>query len=237
MIDFEPVEKRLARGNARYSLKNTVYNVEWDEEKHPRGEDGKFGTGGSGKKSEKKSEKKNQERLKTIQPQKEIPKPEIISKLGSSFMSYFMQDIDLWKNIDNDDELKAKGIDYIDGYHVTDMKTAEEGITGSSVDATGSTIGKIRDKATYMFFDPSDIEEGYAGIMGAKEKENTVVHVKIPVERIMELKWDSLFNVSFGTYSAGSIAGDVPPEWISGLYEYKQKNYNSCRKIKVYRVK
>lgn len=79
MIDFEPVEKRLARGNARYSLKNTVYNVEWEEEKHPRGEDGKFGTGGGSKKSGKKSEKK--EKLTTLNP------------TGGVFVDYKPEDI------------------------------------------------------------------------------------------------------------------------------------------------
>lgn len=51
MIDYEPLETRVARGNARYSLKN----AEFKEGDHPRGEDGKFGKGGG--KGEKKKEK------------------------------------------------------------------------------------------------------------------------------------------------------------------------------------
>jgi hypothetical protein len=52
MRDFETIDERLARGNSRYSLKNTVYNVEFDESKHPRDESGKFGTGGDGPEKE-----------------------------------------------------------------------------------------------------------------------------------------------------------------------------------------
>lgn len=43
MTDYELIETRLMRGNARYS-----FNAEFKEEDHPRGEDGKFGTGGGG---------------------------------------------------------------------------------------------------------------------------------------------------------------------------------------------
>lgn len=59
MIDFETPEIRLARGNARYSLKNTVYNVEFDESKHPRGDDGKFGTGSGSEKKETSDREKD----------------------------------------------------------------------------------------------------------------------------------------------------------------------------------
>lgn len=44
MTDYELLETRLMRGNARYS-----FNAEFKEEDHPRGEDGKFGTGYGGK--------------------------------------------------------------------------------------------------------------------------------------------------------------------------------------------
>jgi hypothetical protein len=41
-MDIELLSTRLKRGEQRYSLKNS----EWKESEHPRGEDGKFGTGG-----------------------------------------------------------------------------------------------------------------------------------------------------------------------------------------------
>jgi hypothetical protein len=85
MIDFEPVEKRLARGNARYSLNNTVYNVEFDEEKHPRGEDGKFGTGGSGS---KKSEKKKTDKTSSPEFKKWFGKSKVLDKEGNPLKVY-----------------------------------------------------------------------------------------------------------------------------------------------------
>lgn len=53
MIELEA--ERLARGNARYSLRNSA---EWKEEDHPRAEDGKFGTGGSSKEKKETKAKK-----------------------------------------------------------------------------------------------------------------------------------------------------------------------------------
>ena len=44
---------RLARGEARYSLRNSV---EFKEDEHPRAEDGKFGSGGSSKEEKSKDE-------------------------------------------------------------------------------------------------------------------------------------------------------------------------------------
>lgn len=53
MTDYELLETRLMRGNARYS-----FNAEFKEEDHPRGEDGKFGTGGKSVEEKGKSNKK-----------------------------------------------------------------------------------------------------------------------------------------------------------------------------------
>lgn len=62
MMELE--SDRLARGNARYSLKNAAYNTDFDESKHPRGADGKFGTGGTGKKTDKKEKAPGEKREK-----------------------------------------------------------------------------------------------------------------------------------------------------------------------------
>jgi len=222
-----------------------VYNGEFKEEDHPRGEDGKFGGGGGskGKKDEQQTKDKNE-----IKPQEQLPKPQVKEKMGNRFMSSMLQDIDGFGPIDNDDEykkqamkdirrqLKSKGIEYIDAYHVTDMKTKNEGIEGSSIDATGGYSGRIREKSVYMFFDPSDIKKGYDGITGAQNEENTIMHIKIPLNKLEDLRWDGLYNLTFDTYSAVRVLGDVPPEWIDGMYKYKHPNQNSRPRRFIYKA-
>jgi hypothetical protein len=239
---------RLARGESRYSLKNSK---EWDENKHPRAKDGKFGKGGSSKEREDdkpKLEKSDIKESKTeeIKPQSEIPKPKIPQKMGQKFLEGILSDIDGYGPIDDDDEYKKEafdnikrkleknGIEYIDAYHVTDMKSSEEGISGSSVDSTGGYGGNLRSKSVYMFFDPDDIPEGYQGIMGAHNPENTVMHIKIPLDKLKDFRWDSNYNVTYDTYSAVRMLGDVPSNWIDSMYKYKNKVDNAAP-ITVYR--
>jgi len=238
---------RLARGEDRYSLKNSK---EWEESKHPRAKDGKFGKGdGGSKKSEDQSESKktevNKPELK-IQPQSDIPKPQIPQKMGQKFLEDILSDIDSYGPIDDDDKYKKEafdnikrkieknGINYIDAYHVTDMKSSEEGISGSSVDSNGGYGGNIRSSSVYMFFDPDDISKGYQGIMGAHNPENTVMHIKIPLDKLKDFRWDSNYNISYDTYSAVRMLGDVPSDWIDSMYKYKNEVDNSAP-IKIYR--
>lgn len=61
MIELE--SERLARGVQRYSLRNAA---EFKESDHPRGEDGKFGSGGSKSKEKKDIDKK--EKITSLNP-------------------------------------------------------------------------------------------------------------------------------------------------------------------------
>jgi hypothetical protein len=224
--------------------------AKWEEEKHPRAKDGKFGKGGGSGKAEEKKEPKQVKVKKTekIKPQSEIPKPKISQVMGQKFLENMLQDIDSYGPEGDDDEYKKEafdnikrkleknGIDYIDAYHVTDMKSSKEGISGSSVDSTGSTSGNLRSKSVYMFFDPDDIDNGFQGIMGAHNPENTVMHIKIPLDKLKDMRWDSNYNITYDTYSATRILGDVPPEWIDSMYKYKQKIENACNKVRVHRA-
>lgn len=228
---------RLARGKRLYSFRNSA---EWKEDEHPRADDGKFGSGGKGNKKELES------KIEEIKPQSDIPKPKISEIMGQKFIENMLQDISDYGPIDDNDEYKQEafrnikkkleknGIEYVDGYHVTDMKSGKEGISGSSVDSAGSSGGNVREKSVYMFFDPDDIHKGYQGIMGAHDPENTVMHIKIPLDKLKDLRWDSNYNITYDTYSAVRVMGDVPPDWIDGMYKYKNEIDNSTNTIAVY---
>lgn len=85
MTDYELLETRLMRGNARYS-----FNAEFKEEDHPRGEDGKFGTGGDGAEGKDTAKK--------------------ITKKPSEQFTGFIKD---WINVDlseNVEETKKRGV-------------------------------------------------------------------------------------------------------------------------------
>jgi hypothetical protein len=166
---------------------------------------------------------------------REIPRPEIPRKLGQKFFEGMMQDIDGYGPLDaNDpyrkesykvmrDALEAKGVTHVDAYHVTDTDPdilRREGIRGTALDYIGRSSGNLRDSSVYMFLDPDDIKIGYDGIMGARRPMNTVVHLRIPLSKIEDLRWDSNFNVSFGTYSSVRLVGDVAPEMIAGYGIY-----------------
>jgi hypothetical protein len=247
MLELE--KDRLARGKRLYSLRNSS---EWKEDEHPRADDGKFGSGGT--KSESGDEdnlqeppQKERDKVEEIKPQSEIPKPQIEQKMGKEWLSGIAQYISDYAQKSNEDrdkkeafnyikrKLKSNGIEYIDAYHVTDMKTAAKGIKGSSVDATGSTSGNLRDKSVYMFLDPDEIKEGFQGITGAHGEENTIMHIKIPVNKLNDMRWDSNYNMTFGIHSAVRIPQDVPSKWIDGMYKYKNGIDNSVKQIAIYR--
>lgn len=167
-----------------------------------------------------------------IRPQSEVPKPQIPTVMGQKFFEGMLMDIDSYGPIEDDDKYKIEalgsikkkleknGIKYIDAYHVTDMESSLEGINGSSVDSIGRASDKSREKSVYMFLDPDDIKRGYPGIMGAEADVNTIMHIKIPLDKLKDMRWDSNFNITYDTYSAARILGDVPHEWIAGMYDY-----------------
>ena len=168
---------------------------------------------------------------------------------GQKFLEDLLQDIYSYGPVEDNNEykvdefhgiinqLKKAGIDHVDAYHVTDMKSSKDGISGSSVDPSGGYGENIRESSVYMFLDPYDIHRGYQGIMGAKNPENTVMHIKIPIDQLITMKGDGHFNNTFGTYSAVRIPKDIPSDWIDGMYKYKHKEEinNSQSKVTIYR--
>lgn len=165
-----------------------------------------------------------------------IPPPEIPKKLSQKQFEGILQDIDAFGPcLPKDDpdrvrefrsilsRLKAAGVDYIDMYHVTDASIHDfitDGITGSSVDHAGAFSGRLRSKSVYGFLDPDDIQDTYDGVLGAESDTPNVIHIKIPVANIINFRWDSNFNVTFGSYSGVRFIGNVPPKWIDGAYKY-----------------
>lgn len=166
-----------------------------------------------------------------------LPKSEIVEKMGPKFMGEMLRDIDLMGSVPHGpqreevfDELRAKlnekGIKYIDAYHVSDALPEilkRKGIHGSAVDYLGNYSGNVRDSSVYMFLDPEDISAGYGGILGAKAPVNTIVHVKIPLSKIGDLRYDGNFNLSFDTYSSVRMPGDIPSDMIFGYAKLDSK--------------
>ena len=160
-----------------------------------------------------------------------IPKP----KISGKELSPILQDIDSYGPLPNNDpykkqafdeirkSLKEKGVTHVDAYHVTDAPIdvlQKTGIKGTESDFIGRSGGNVRDSSVYMFLDPEDITRGYAGILGAKNPVNNVVHIKIPLSELDNMRWDSNFNITFDTYSSTRKIGNIPAEWISGVYKY-----------------
>jgi len=121
-------------------------------------------------------------------------------------------------------ELRSKGIEYIDAYHVTgaNAKTIlKEGIRGSGIDYIGKTgSGRDRPNSVYMFLDPDDIYNGFPGIIGTKSSGAKVVHIRIPIEEVKNLHSDSNFSLSFEAYSSIRKDGNIPVSWIKLIKDY-----------------
>jgi len=164
----------------------------------------------------------------------QIQKP----KIQGDTLSYLLQMVDMYGAEDADNrprvetyrdivkDLKSKGINNIDAYHVTDAVREDfdkSGIKGSALSYIGYKNGNLRDESVYLFLDPADIDLGYPGITGAAKSTSNVMHIEIPVERIKDLRWDSNFNVTFDTYSGVRLVGDAPSKWIKNDYLYVPK--------------
>ena len=124
------------------------------------------------------------------------------------------------------DDLKRKGVTSIDAYHVTNVDPEvlkKEGILGSKLDYIGDSTGSLREKSVYLFLDPDDIKLGHDFIGSAEGGGNNVVHIKIPIEKLTHLNWDSNFNLTAGTYTSERFSGDIPGGWIQGVYKYNPK--------------
>ena len=176
------------------------------------------------------TDKEASEIAKKLNENATLPKPQLEGKT----LSPLLQDIDGFGRVDPNDpdrkkvysewreKLKEKGMTYVDAYHVTNA-TADElknGIKGSALDYIGKSEGNLRESSVYTFMDPYDIKAGYPGITGTRGDTSNVVHIKIPLAKLESLRWDSNFNISFDTYSAVRIVGNVPAKWIAGVYTY-----------------
>jgi hypothetical protein len=110
--------------------------------------------------------------------------------------------------------MKREGTDYIDAYHVTKQSDIDgimkNGIKGSE------WYGK--QSAVFFFADPNDIEMSYDYLnmkrSGDKREVLPVVHFRIPIEDVGNLKWDGMHNVTFGSYSSFAHYGDIKPSQI-----------------------
>ncbi len=122
-------------------------------------------------------------------------------------------------------DLRKKGIEAIDAYHITnaaDNILLKKGIKGTSLNYIGGTSGNLREKSVYLFLDPDDIKKAQDFIKTV-EGGNPVVHIKIPIEQIHRLNWDSNFNLTTGTYSSERFTGDIPASWIQNIFKTKDQ--------------
>lgn len=164
-----------------------------------------------------------------------MPKSAVVDKFGQKFFESFLQDIDEWGRVPSDvpqrvaayeemrSTLRAKGVEYIDAYHVSDVQPAvfrREGIRGSSLDYVGGYGGNLRDSSVYLFLDADEIPLGYPGITGARSPVNTVAHIRIPLSKLEDIRGDSNFHMTFGTPSAVRLLGDIKPDMIAGYAEF-----------------
>lgn len=164
-----------------------------------------------------------------------IPGPDIPKKLSQKQFESILQDIDGYGPIERSDpyriaefksivrKLKAAGVYHIDMYHVTDAILSDfdkGGIRGTSVSNIGAVGANERESSVYGFLDPDDIRNSYDGILGSDSETPNVIHIKVPVEQIVDFRWDSNFNVTFGSYSGIRFVGNIPSSWIRGAYRY-----------------
>lgn len=102
-------------------------------------------------------------------------------------------------------------------YHVTRAINVDS-ILASGLRAQTCVQSYERPAAVYLFADRGDITHEVLGILGM-DADYVVVEVRIPRQAAIDsLRWDGLFNVSFGlTYSAVQYMGNIPAEWIVGI--------------------
>jgi|GEM_PF-2341552 len=169
--------------------------------------------------------------MKTID---KVPKSKAFSALSESESSEFLQDIDGFAPLPNDDPtkidiferwisvLKSRGVQFLDGYHVTNASREDvvsSGIEGSEVDLIGRTGGNARGNSVYLFLETDEILRSFNGVMGAPGFTPNVIHIKIPLNQLGNLRWDSNFNVSYETRSAVRVLDDVPYDNVLGVYK------------------
>lgn len=175
---------------------------------------------------------------------KKIADPYIPKKLSQKEFEHLLQDLDNPYLIDDHfsmdeiktiiDKLKTNGINHVDMYHVTDAEISDfektSKINGSKVSLSARDGFMVRDNAVYGFLDPDDIKNGYRGVLGSSRDKPNVLHIKVPVDDLTKLLWDSNYNVTFGVYSGVSFNGDIPVDWVSGFYQSVDINTNEAEK-------
>jgi mannose-6-phosphate isomerase-like protein (cupin superfamily) len=108
------------------------------------------------------------------------------------------------------EEMDKAGVDMIDAYHVASI----DDVDSINKDGIKTADWYHNQSGVYFFADPDDLNDAYpylnvkddVGDVGGKL---AVVHFKIPKKDVGKLKWDSFFNVSFGTYSAFLYKGKI----------------------------
>lgn len=145
-----------------------------------------------------------------------------VPALSSKEISDLARDVDYKDQQGAIETLKAKGIKFIDGYHVTGIEGGED-IKNTGIKKSDSWYG--RDDAVYFFADPDDIRLAIPylamKIEGDKGGDVLVAHFQIPVDDIKDMEWDGFFNVGFETYSAFLIKKDVLANQITDLKPFK----------------
>jgi len=165
-----------------------------------------------------------------VEAQSKIQKPALsdkdISKIAqnSDNMGYTLSSDEKKEALrDLVNDFKKRGIKSIDAYHITNASEdvlKKDGIKGTELNYIGETSGNLRPKSTYILLDLDDVKLAQDFIK-TREEGNPVVHIKIPIEELYRLNWDSNFNLTTGTYSSERFLGDIPNDWIQNYYKTK----------------
>ena len=126
---------------------------------------------------------------------------------------------DLLRDLDDPIGSKARDLTTypdVTGYHVT-RKANADSIVQTGIKAHSSKQSYDRPAAVYMFLDLDDVSIANVDILGLGSEDICVVKVCIPSDYVKRhMRWDALYNVTFGTsYSAVQYLDDIPAEWVS----------------------
>lgn len=185
-----------------------------EEDKHPRADDGKFGSGGgaAGGRAENNEGDPGDKRAK------------IKGKGASTRQAMEIIQMQAYgappKHVEQ--YMKENGIDYVEAYHATSTEGARQ------IERNGIKTSPQSDRpdAAYFFLDRKDIERNANNLgLGHKgEEDYAVVTIRIPREKAANIRDDGLYNGSFeSSYSAARLLESIPPEWIHGTAPLSSK--------------
>ena len=151
-------------------------------------------------------------------------------KLNSKEISNLARDLDYGNKEEAIEYLKQKGVESIDGYHVSKIED-KNNISNNGIE-TGISWYR-REESVYFFADPDDIKNAIPylamKIEGNKGGNILVTHFQIPIKEIKKMEWDGFFASQFESYSSFRIEKNIPKEQIS---EFKLFNIPSDIKYK-----